>query len=250
MKTRIHDYQLGVIKTYRNNPTVTKHEDYMLLSDTNGPIMQLCYTSGAEKICTKRDYLDRVKGSEERLETVYDLGKVFTRSTYKNAKKFQDKVGRWLKYVQKRSIIFCMFDTGANPLGEGIKEAVQQLYKEWCELKNLDKDMIIRYQNCIDAAFDTNDHTIRGLGMFDLETKKLLGFRVAYFGEDNWAYDLCNVVTRNDYKYLSEVFQVNSLLFLQEELDVEFYNLGLSDGSLRIHKKLLPSFDISYFVIR
>ena len=31
---------------------------------------------------------------------------------------------------------------------------------------------------------------------------------------------------------------------------VKFYNLGLSDGSLRLHKTLLPNFDIAYYVIR
>ena len=82
------------------------------------------------------------------------------------------------------------------------------------------------------------------------EEGKLLGFRTLYNRGDGWAFDLSNCVTRNDYKYLSEIFQVNTIKYMLDNLGIEFYNLGLSDGSLRMHKTLLPNFDIPYYVVR
>lgn len=241
-KTNIHDYQKGVWLTYRNNPQIEEFEDYTLIGSEIQEQMQFCYTKDAPIICKKRDYLERVENSEERLETVYDIEKVFDRASYENSKKYQDKIKRWLNYFEKHNF-------SIKKLNVENKEEINNLYKEWIDLKQLDDSMIRRYQNCINAALDENIKDIFIIGMFN-ENNKLVGFRTFYIREDNWAFDLSNTVTRNEYKYLSEIFQVNTLKYLNEKFKVKFYNLGLSDGSLRMHKTLLPNFDIAYYVIR
>lgn len=238
----VHDYDKGVIYCYRDNPEVTVQEKSILLKGDKCGEMQLCYTTDAPVLCQKRDYLEPVEGSEERLETVYDTEKVFNRETYENSKKYQDKVKRWLNYFEKNG--FRVDYLKAEDL-----ESVNKLYKEWCELKELDEPMIRRYQNCLDAAFNDELENIRIIGMFNGENK-LVGFRTFSLRDDGWAFDLSNTVTRNDYKYLSEIFQVNTLKWLKEIVGVKFYNLGLSDGSLRLHKTLLPNFDVAYYVVR
>lgn len=243
MNCNIHDYQVGVIKTYRDNPKITEFDDYLLLEGEKCGTMQLCFSKDAKVVCQKRDYLERVENSEERLETVYELDKVFDRSSYETSKKYQDKVKRWINWFERNNYDINLLRE------EDDLEDVNRLYKEWYTLKQLDEPMIRRYQNCLDAAFDKSDDTIFGIGMFD-HAYRLVGFRTIYKREDGWAFDLSNTVTRNEYKYLSEVFQVNSLKWLKDTLDVKFYNLGLSDGSLRLHKTLLPNFDVAYYVVR
>lgn len=243
MKVNVHDYDPGVILCYRDNPTLQAAKDSILLRGDKCGEMQLCISKDAPVLCKKRDYLEPVEGSEERLETVYDTEKVFDRSSYENSKKYQDKVKRWLNYFEKNQFSIDYLNK------EDHQEAVQALYKEWYELKELDEPMIRRYQNCIDYAFDEFQDNIKIIGMFNGEGK-LVGFRTFSLRDDGWAFDLSNTVTRNDYKYLSEVFQVNTLKWLKDNVKVKFYNLGLSDGSLRLHKTLLPNFDIAYYVIR
>lgn len=238
----VHDYSLGTIICYRDNPKLEYFEDCILATLPDGSQMQLCFTKDAPIKCAKRDYLEPVENSEERLETVYDLEKVFNRETYENAKKYQDKVKRWLNWFNSHELVIRKID-------KNDKDQIDELYKEWITLKELDEPMIRRYQNCTDAALNEDEKTIIGLGMFNSEGK-LLGFRTLYNREDEWAFDLSNCVTRNDYKYLSEIFQVNTLLFMKDNLNVKFYNLGLSDGSLRMHKTLLPNFDVAYYVVR
>lgn len=241
-KTNIHDYQKGVWLTYRDNPKIRDFENYTLIgSDTQGQ-MQFCYTKDVPIICKKRDYLEYVENSEERLETVYDIEKVFDRATYENSKKYQDKIKRWLNYFEKHKF-------SIQKLTKSNEEEIRELYREWILLKNLDLAMIKRYQNCIDAALDKAENDIYIIGMFN-EEKKLVGFRTFYLREDHWAFDLSNTVTRTEYKYMSEIFQVNTLKYLKDIFKVNFYNLGLSDGSLRVHKTLLPNFDIAYYVVR
>lgn len=238
----VHDYSLGTLICYRDNPKLEYFENYILATLPDGSQMQLCFTKDAPVKCAKRDYLEPVENSEERLETVYDTEKVFDRATYENSKKYQDKVKRWLNY-------FTNNDFRIDVLEQENLEDVNKLYKEWYELKELDEPMIRRYQNCIDAAFNDDIKDTIAIGMFNSENK-LVGFRTFYIREDGWAFDLSNTVTRTDYKYLSEVFQVNTLKWLKDNLNVKFYNLGLSDGSLRLHKTLLPNFDIAYYVVR
>lgn len=238
----VHDYSLGTLICYRDNPKLEHFENYMLATLPDGSQMQFCFTKDAPVKCAKRDYLEPVENSEERLETVYDTEKVFDRATYENSKKYQDKVKRWLNY-------FTNNDFRIDVLEQENLEEVNKLYKEWYELKELDEPMIRRYQNCIDAAFNDDIKDTIAIGMFNSENK-LVGFRTVYTREDGWAFDLSNTVTRTDYKYLSEVFQVNTLKWLKDNLNVKFYNLGLSDGSLRLHKTLLPNFDIAYYVVR
>ena len=242
MEINIHDYDAGVIYTYRDAPKIQYLKDCMLLELANGESMQLCYSKDTSILCGKRDYLEPVDGSEERLETVYDTEKVFDRATYANSKKYQDKVKRWLNYFERNEL-------SIRELQISDKDSVDVLYKEWYELKELDEAMIRRYQNCIDAAFDSTINNIKIIGMFNKEGK-LLGFRTYSFRDDGWAFDLSNTVTRKDYNYLSEVFQVNTLKYLKDVANVKYYNLGLSDGSLRLHKTLLPCFDLAYYVVR
>lgn len=242
MISNIHDYQIGTIRSYRDDPKITFEKDYILLEGEKCGTMQLCFTKDAKVVCSKRDYLEPVENSEERLETVYDTEKVFDRATYENSKKYQDKVKRWLNYFTNNDFRIDVLEQ------ENLKD-VNKLYKEWYELKELDEPMIRRYQNCIDAAFNDDIKDTIAIGMFNSENK-LVGFRTVYTREDGWAFDLSNTVTRTDYKYLSEVFQVNTLKWLKDNLNVKFYNLGLSDGSLRLHKTLLPNFDIAYYVVR
>lgn len=238
----VHDYQKDIIKAYRDNPEVLEFDDYILLKGEKCGLMQLCSSKDAKVVCGKRDYTQYVPGSEERLETVYDTEKVFNRESYENSKKYQDKVKRWLNYFEKHSFEI-------RDLTEENLEDVSRLYKEWYELKELDEPMIRRYQNCIDLAYDKTCPTTYIIGMFD-EEKKLVGFRVVSQRDDGWAFDLSNSVTRSGYKYLSEIFQVNTLKYLKDVKGVKYYNLGLSDGSLRLHKTLLPNFDLPYYVIR
>lgn len=241
-KTNVHDYQKGVWLTYRDNPKIRDFENYTLIGSAPQGQMQFCYTKDAPIICKKRDYLEYVENSEERLETVYDIEKVFDRSTYETSKKYQDKVKRWLNYFEKHKF-------SIQKLTKNNEEEIKKLYREWILLKNLDLAMIKRYQNCIDAALDKTENDIYIIGMFN-EEKNLVGFRTFYLREDHWAFDLSNTVTRSEYKYMSEIFQVNTLKYLKDIFKVNFYNLGLSDGSLRLHKTLLPNFDIAYYVVR
>lgn len=247
-KINVHDYQPGVILTYRDNPSTLEHgPNYIYIEGDKCGKMQFCFTEDAEVLCSKRDYLVKVPGSEERLETVYDLEKVFNRETYENSKKYQDKVKRWLNWFSSHNL-------SIRVLAEADRSQIDELYKEWVTVKGLDESMIRRYQNCTNAALDPSQDQvvtkqILGLGMFN-EEGKLLGFRTLYNRDDGWAFDLSNCVTRNDYKYLSEIFQVNTLKYMLENLGIEFYNLGLSDGSLRMHKTLLPNFDVAYYVVR
>lgn len=242
-KINIHDYQSGVIYTYRDNPKVTKTDDSILIEGEKCGKMQFCLTKNAKIVYSKRDYLEPVENSEERLETVYDTEKVFDRSSYETSKKYQDKIKRWLNYFEKHNFSIRELINNTD------KSEIEKLYKEWITLKELDEPMIRRYQNCIDAALDENIKDIYIIGMFN-ESKKLVGFRTFYLRDDSWAFDLSNTVTRNEYKYLSEIFQVNTLKYLKDIYNVKFYNLGLSDGSLRLHKTLLPNFDIAYYVVR
>lgn len=240
----IHDYQPGVIHTYRDAPeSITYDDTGIFIKGEKCGEMQFCYSPDTPVKCSKRDYLESVPNSEERLETVYETKVVFDRATYENGKKYQDKVKRWLNYFEKHGYVI-------RELTEADKDQVNALYKEWYTEKELDEPMIRRYQNCIDAVYNKNDSMcFIGLGMFNSEGR-LVGFRTLYKADDGWAYDLSNSVTRHDYNYLSEVFQVNTLKYLMENHNVEFYNLGLSDGSLRLHKTLLPNFDVAYYVVR
>lgn len=241
-KTNIHDYQLGVLKTYRDNPKIEEFEDYFLIESNYHGKMQFCYSKNAPIVCEKRDYLEQVDNSEERVETIYEIDKVFDRSSYETGKKYQDKVKRWLNYFEKHN--YSIKELSANS-----KKEVNDLYSEWINLKGLDEAMIKRYQDCINFAFNESENSIKIIGMFD-ENNKLVGFRTFYMRDDGWAFDLSNTCTRNSYKYMSEIFQVNTIKYLKDTYKVNFYNLGLSDGSLRLHKTLLPNFEISYFVVR
>lgn len=240
--SNVHDYQDGVIYTYRDNPSKIEigEKDIYIEGDKCGK-MQFCLTEDAPVKCGKRDYLTPVEGSEERLETVYDLKKVFDRDSYENGKKYQDKVKRWLNWFTSHNLVI-------REITKDDLDQINVIYKEWVTVKELDEPMIRRYQNCTDAAL-AREHDIIGLGMLNAEGK-LLGFRTLYNRGDGWAFDLSNCVTRNDYKYLSEIFQVNTIKYMLDNLGIEFYNLGLSDGSLRMHKTLLPNFDIPYYVVR
>lgn len=241
-KTNIHDYQIGTIKTYRDNPKITILDDSIFIEGEKCGQMQFCFSKDSKILCKKRDYLEQVENSEERLETVYDTEKVFNRESYETSKKYQDKVKRWLNYFEKHNF-------SIRELNIVDTDEIENLYKEWIYLKELDEPMIRRYQNCINAALDENEKDIYIIGMFN-ENKKLVGFRTFYLRDDNWAFDLSNTVTRTEYKYLSEIFQVNTLKYLKDIFNVKYYNLGLSDGSLRLHKTLLPNFDIAYYVVR
>lgn len=245
-KINVHDYQSGVIETYRDRPeTIVYGEKDCYIKGEKSGEMQFCYTEDAPVKCGKRDYLTKVPNSEERLETVYELKKVFDRDSYENGKKYQDKVKRWLNWFANHKLSIRLLTKADKP-------QIDVLYKEWITVKELDEPMIRRYQNCTDAALSEETEIskqIIGLGMFN-EEGKLLGFRTLYNRGDGWAFDLSNCVTRNDYKYLSEIFQVNTLKYMLDELKIDFYNLGLSDGSLRMHKTLLPNFDIPYYVVR
>lgn len=247
--SNIHDYQPQVIRIYRDNPKITEHEKSLLLE--GNPMflgqdgkMQLCYSADAPILCDKRDYVCRVENGEERLETVYDIDTVFDRERYSTAKRYQDKVKRWLNYFEKHNFEI-------RKLTEADLDSINLLYKKWYEVKNLDDFMILRYRNCILDALNTDYKDTTIIGMFD-ENKKLVGFRTLALREDRWAFDLSNSCSRDedDYKYLSEIFQVNSLKWLRDNMNVKYYNLGLSDGSLRLHKTLLPNFDIHYYVVR
>ena len=250
----LHDFQIGVLLTYRNNPIVLKEAEnsilleYVSLSDSNcKDQLQLCFAPDAEILSLKRNYTIKAENAEFhaelRTETVYNLESVFARESYKDGKTFGKKVSRWLNWAANNKYYI-------QELTLKDKEIVYNLYQEWISDKtDLDKAMIKRYQNCIDAGLNQISGC-KAFGIFN-NNGKLIGVRIIYLKGNNWAFDLISFATHSDYPQLGEVFRVNLLQFMMNELNVKYFNLGLNDGEkLTQHKHSLPHEDLEYWVVR
>lgn len=194
---------------------------------------------------------DRIENGRRTFDVCYDLNKVFDKSSYKNSKKYNNHITRYLNYAKNNELFVKDVETDEE------KEAAKKLYKEWWNVKmeadrinpNHFKEHSERYEYCLNYAINENTakkYNLHTIGLFDKD-KNLLAFQTLAFVDD-WAFDLSNANSRTNYSYIAEVSLVNFLKYLKEEKQRAFYNFGETGGDegLLKYKEKLPNFRIYY----
>lgn len=190
----------------------------------------------------------RIENGRYTFDVCYDLEKVFNKDTYKNSKKYNQHISRYLNYATNNELFVKDIET------EEEKKAAYDLYQDWWNVKmeadrenpNHFEEHSERYKYCMDYTFEKKFPNLQAIGLFTKDGK-LLAFQTLVL-KDDWAYDMSNANSRTDYAYIAEVSLVNFLKYLKEQKSIKFYNFGETGGDLGLlrYKEKLPNFRIYY----
>lgn len=161
----IHEFQPGVIYTYRDLPKLVKQNQISIYKTGNFSIKDTFYlfskmpVENIRKILLKQSVLSPLYiaafNPEKRCETSYLLSEVLDRQYYETSKKFR-------KYVTKGLTFFKRSGFSIRPLKSYDAEEAIRLYRRWVKYKyenyNIFRIMFPekRYERCLLSSFKSN----------------------------------------------------------------------------------------------
>lgn len=248
----IHDYQIGVLYCYKNLPKLLKNHSFVFESTGFGTDKEWFFTTEVEyseilkKI--KKGYncnaLQKYKYAVKRVETCYELPEIFKKENYLDGKKFRKRVNYMINYFEKNN-----FQIKLLPQ-EDLEKAIQ-LHDRWVEHKLSQPDVMknlfprARYKNCLKYSFNKDNIDIRSFAVYD--GSEMICVRTIFIN-GNKAYDLSFIVdAAKQENSISECCNINLLRYFKDNLNIKFFNCGLSEGKLKKYKQHYYYFDNIYY---
>lgn len=256
--TLVHEFQAGVMYSYKDLPRLVKQERVTVM-DSLLFVNNACYVFDkaiadiglVKQVLENKDVytlnrINEIPSPKKCVEVIYDMNDVFEKKCYSTSKKFYQHVTRPLNLFKTKS--FCIKEIISD---KDIKEA-SLLHDKWVQYKlknyNLYRHMFPekRYIRCLQDSISNKWNNIHNVAVFD-SNNIIRGFRCFYVIEDK-CYDLAYITDREyEYSDFSELFEINTLFYIKNKYNVTTFNCGLSTGALKKFKQHLPNKEVVYW---